>query len=156
MAGYNIETGCDEQPDLVHHERRRKHHPGHECHAHLERERFAWADEHQLRAGGQHPVRGLEDEIDNSADEEERDEHAGGNADAAPNQAFPQLVQVLEKPHRRIVQTIIGLLRSASWSGCHHEDGLQTHWRLAAIMSTSACACCFVTPGSARAAVPAG
>ena len=94
-----VQARRDEHPHLIHDERRRDEDAGDERHRDVERKRLARLRVNQLDAGRQNLARRREDEIEDGLDEGEGGDDADDDGDAGADDAFSELVEMLQKRH---------------------------------------------------------
>ena len=75
----------------------------------IERKKLAGPYEHEGRAGRQHADRWRFHKIGESIHKEERDPRADGNGEARSDDALPEFLQVVQKPHRAFMTIIVPL-----------------------------------------------
>ena len=94
-----VQPRRDEQPDLIHDERRRHDQADDEGELQVQRERFARLREDELAARRQRLHRRRHEERVDLRDERERDENADADRQRRVDDAFPELVEMIEERH---------------------------------------------------------
>ncbi|MEO8255861.1 MAG: hypothetical protein ABI868_00790 [Acidobacteriota bacterium] len=118
-----MQPGRDEAPDLIHDERRRQDRTTQHGDVEVEGEPLARPREHERRTVRQRPLRRCENETDDPIDEVEGDRHAARDRHQRPDEAGPELVEMVEKTHPALAPFIVEVLgwhlSGAAGCWCH-------------------------------------
>jgi len=104
-----VEPRRDEEPYLRHHQRQRDDQTRDPRNGQVEDEGLGRLRVDQVLPGGQPRLQRLHHEVEQLLDEDERDQEAGEDRDGRIDDAFPELVEVLQERHLRfaIVELVV-------------------------------------------------